>query len=486
MKWRDLTLVPRSLAGQLIALILTAIIVSQLFTLWLFTDERRAALLELAGGTVVSRTAALVELLDDTPPQLHEQIRNAASSPLLYYWISARPALEETGSGPVDLRIRHNLQRELGEHRVIRSKVGRNITVPRYHRPGRTARQREILQNRTGAQTRTSAQSRTDKRRNIPLIVAMSVQLDSGQWLNMASRVNFQRTSLIRTFITVGIMAVAVIIIIALTVRRLTRPLKGLAQAADQLGRGDEAAHLTEAGPPEVRGAIRAFNVMQERLTRFIRDRTAMLAAISHDLRTPITSLRIRAEFIEDEENRNRVIQTLDEMQRMVEATLAFAKDEANRETSSRVDLGEFLDAIVTDYQDMKQPVTLDGATGSGRLVLACRPIAMRRALRNLIDNAVRYGEAAQVRYAADADHVTITITDRGPGIPAEQLERVFEPFLRLETSRSEDTGGIGLGLAIARSNIHAHGGTLTLANAPEGGLVVTVTLPRAGTPTSN
>ncbi len=471
MTWQRLSLLPRSLAGQLIALILAALIVSQLFTLWLFTDERRAALLELAGGTVVSRTASLVELLDETPPQLHEQIRNAASSRLLYYWISARPAVEDTGSGPVDRRIRQALQRELGEERAIRTEVGRNIAVPRYHRPHQ-ARPRAAAE---------AKKTKTPRTRNVPLIVAMSVELESGRWLNMAARVNFQRTSLFRSFVTVGIMGVAVIIIIVLTVRRLTRPLGGLASAAEQLGRGDDVATLAEAGPPEVRGAIRAFNVMQERLTRFIQDRTAMLAAISHDLRTPITSLRIRAEFIEDEENRNRVIQTLDEMQRMVEATLAFAKDEANREPTSRVDLGEFLDAVVVDYQDMNQPVTLASSSTADRVIFACRPIAMKRALRNLIDNAVRYGEKASVGYFADADTVTITVRDFGPGIPADKLDAVFEPFLRLEASRSEDTGGIGLGLAIARSSIHAHGGTLQLRNAPEGGLLATITLPRGG-----
>ena len=471
MTWQRLRLLPRSLAGQLIALILAALIVSQLFTLWLFTDERRAALLELAGGTVVSRTASLVELLDETPPQLHEQIRNAASSRLLYYWISARPAVEDTGSGPVDRRIRQALQRELGEERAIRTEVGRNIEVPRYHRPH---------QGRPRAAAEAK-KAKTPRTRNVPLIVAMSVELESGRWLNMAARVNFQRTSLFRSFVTVGIMSIAVIVIIVLTVRRLTRPLGGLASAAEQLGRGDDVANLAEAGPPEVRGAIRAFNVMQERLTRFIQDRTAMLAAISHDLRTPITSLRIRAEFIEDEENRNRVIQTLDEMQRMVEATLAFAKDEANREPTSRVDLGEFLDAVVVDYQDMNQPVTLASSSTPDRVIFACRPIAMKRALRNLIDNAVRYGERASVGYSADADTVIITVRDFGPGIPADKLDAVFEPFLRLEASRSEDTGGIGLGLAIARSNIHAHGGTLQLRNAPEGGLLATITLPRGG-----
>ena len=474
MNWRRLRLIPRSLAGQLIALILAALVVSQLFTLWLFTDEWRAALLELAGGTVVSRTAALVDLLDETPPQLHEQIRRAASSPQFYYRISPRPALEDSGTGPVVRRVRQALQNELGEDRSIRTEVGPNIVVPRYHRPGHPGRVK------TTAQSMQAKQSKQLRTRNVPLIVAMSVELDNGRWLNMAARVNFQRTSLFRSFVTVGIMGLAVIVIVVLTVRRLTRPLRGLASAVEQFGRGSDATHLTEAGPPEVRGAIRAFNVMQERLIRFIRDHTAMLAAISHDLRTPITSLRIRAEFIEDEENRNRVIQTLDEMQRMMEATLAFAKDEANREPTSRVDLAELLDAIVADYQDMNLPVTfISPDESSERTVFACRPIAMKRALRNLIDNAVRYGQKAEVRFSAGATEVTVTVKDDGPGIPPDKLDDVFESFLRLEGSRSEDTGGIGLGLAIARSNIHAHGGTLSLDNAQKGGLVATVVLPR-------
>ncbi len=470
MTWRTVPLWPRSLGGQLIALILAAIVISQLFTLWLFTDERRGALLEFAGGAVVSRTAALVDLLNDTPPQLHDQIRRAASSPQLYYWISERPVLQENGSAPAELRIRQRLQRVVGENRIVRTEVGRNITVPRYHR--------HAASKRTGSM----AQPRQLRTRDVPLIVAMSVQLDSGAWLNMAASLDFQRTSLIRTFVTVGIMAVAVIIIIVFTVRRLTRPLQSLAEAAERLGRGGEAEQLAEAGPPEVRSAIRAFNVMQERLTRFVQDRTAMLAAISHDLRTPITSLRIRAEFIEDEENRDRVIRTLDEMQRMVEATLAFAKEGADREDTSQVDLDEFLDAIIADYRDMDQPVSLSPPTGNatGRTIFACRPIALKRALRNLIDNAVRYGSEAVVGTDVGAEAITMTIRDKGPGIPEDRLEDVFEPFLRLETSRSEETGGIGLGLAIARSNIHAHGGTLVLRNGPEGGLVATVTLPKA------
>ncbi|MEM9107048.1 MAG: ATP-binding protein [Pseudomonadota bacterium] len=462
---RRIPLLPRSLAGQLIALSLAAIVVSQLFSLWLITDERRLALLEFAGGRVVARTATLVELLEETPPALHNQIRRAASSPLTQYWIADQPILEKSGTGRTVQRIKMAMAERFGPQREVRTQIGENIVIQRFNHQRHAARD--------GAQKRRA-------RRVVPTVVAMSVQLDNGRWLNMEASVDMQNRPLQRVLVSIAVMAVAIILIIIVTVRRLTRPLRNLAEAADQFGRGAEGLVIEEAGPQEIRRAIGAFNVMQERLTRYVHDRTAMLAAISHDLRTPITSLRIRAEFVDDEENRNRIIATLDEMQRMVEATLAFARDEANREEPSKVDLAEFLDAIITDYQDMGQPVRFveDLPSSAQRIVINCRPIAMKRALRNLIDNAVRYGEVAEIGYATDGDHVSITVSDNGPGIPETQLDEVFEPFLRLEESRSGETGGIGLGLAIARSNVHAHGGTLRLENQEPNGLLATVTLP--------
>ena len=468
---------PPSLATQLIGLVLAAIVFSQLFALWLFTDERRLALLSLAAGTVVARTSALVELLDNSPPGLRDQIAMTASSPLLYYWISEKPQLEQSGDEPVTGRIYNSLKRELGAERDIRIDVGRNITVPRYHPPRRhPERHPPPLRPRDRP---PGAPLPGSDRRTVPLIVAMSVRLADGNWLNMAGNLNLPAIPLWRTIFVSGIMAIAVIIVIGFTVRRLTKPLRRLASAADSLGRGESVGKVDSSGPPEIRSAIGAFNTMQERLTRFIRDRTAMLAAVSHDLRTPITSLRIRAEFIEDEENRTRVIAALDEMQRMVEATLAFARDEAHREQPARVDLGEFLDAIVTDYQDVGKAVRFASEDKPGRIVISFSPIAIRRALRNLIDNALRYGNEANIDYRQVAGQVEITVSDTGPGIPEARLADMFEPFVRLEGSRSGDTGGIGLGLAIARSAIHAHGGTISLENRSEGGLVARVTLPR-------
>ncbi len=215
---------------------------------------------------------------------------------------------------------------------------------------------------------------------------------------------------------------------------------------------------------------------MGERLDRFVRDRTQMVAAISHDLRTPITSLRLRAEMIEDEETRSRMIETLEEMQALTEATLAFAKEEATREVTRLVDLAALLDSLCQDFAELGRDAVFSDAP---RLVLDCRPVGLRRALRNLIDNALTHGDAARVRLVDEVAGILVQIDDDGPGISEERMEQMFEPFQRLEESRSRETGGIGLGLAIARSIIRGHGGDIGLANREGGGLTVSVRLSR-------
>ena len=214
---------------------------------------------------------------------------------------------------------------------------------------------------------------------------------------------------------------------------------------------------------------------MQERLQRFIRDRTQMLAAISHDLRTPITSIRLRAEFIEDTELRDRIIATLAEMQRMTEATLAFAREDVTAEPSRVVDIAALVDSVAADLADTDMDIACDPAE---RIDITGRPDALKRVFRNLIENAVAYGQRARVAISALQGDAIIVIEDDGPGIPETERERVFEPFVRLEESRNQQTGGIGLGLAIARTIVRAHGGDIALDNAAGGGLRVTVTLP--------
>ena len=202
-----------------------------------------------------------------------------------------------------------------------------------------------------------------------------------------------------------------------------------------------------------------------------------MLGAISHDLRTQLTLLRLRAENVDQPDERDRMLKTIDEMDDMLTATLSFARDEATSEISKRIDIGAFVSSIADDMADAGLAVET-GPIEPG-VVVECKPLALRRALTNLIDNAVKYGGKATVAMRATATQVEITVDDEGPGIPEDQLGRVMQPFVRLEESRNRDTGGIGLGLAIAASIAEAHGGKLTLSNRREGGLRAAIVLPR-------
>jgi len=206
-----------------------------------------------------------------------------------------------------------------------------------------------------------------------------------------------------------------------------------------------------------------------------VENRTRLLAAISHDLRTPLTLLRLRAEGVESAEERERMLATIAEMDAMIGATLAYARDEAAAEPRRRSDLTALLGSLVDDLAEAGLPVALAPAEP---LVLDCQPAALRRALVNLLDNAVKYGGRAEVSIRAAGGRAEILVEDAGPGLPEAELARVFQPFYRVEASRSRETGGIGLGLAIAAGIVEAHGGEIALENRPEGGLRARVTLP--------
>ena len=278
-----------------------------------------------------------------------------------------------------------------------------------------------------------------------------------------------------RTLQLLGLLLLLVTASGLVIARRMAQPMARLAVAATRFGLGQSQPPLSERGPREVRETIRAFNDMRERLSRHLQDRSRMLAAVSHDLRTPITTLRLRAEYIADDEMRERTLATLDEMQRVLAAALAFARDEAADEQPRATDLAALLQTLVDDHADLGRDIRY---IGPDRSTLVCRPVSLRRALNNLIDNALTYGGAAEVRLSEDGSTRLVQIDDDGPGIPEDMQERVFAPFMRLEPSRNRETGGIGLGLSLARTIVHAHGGRIELANRPGGGLRVGVLLP--------
>jgi two-component system OmpR family sensor kinase len=270
-------------------------------------------------------------------------------------------------------------------------------------------------------------------------------------------------------------------IMIIWAVRQLMVPVRTLAGAAERLGRDVvNAPALPETGPSEIVTAAAAFNTMAARIRRFVEDRTFLLTAIGHDLRTPITRLKLRAEYMEDDEQRIKMLADLDEMESMVAATLAFGRDITTSEAVTRIDLAILLRTILDEAAD-GDPDHADmlDFTGPDHLTIHARALSLKRALTNLIGNALKYGDAARIILRQSSkSQVQIDIEDDGPGIPPELMESAFEPFRRLETSRNRETGGSGLGLSIARNILRAHGGDIVLHNHVKGGLGVIVTLP--------
>lgn len=258
-------------------------------------------------------------------------------------------------------------------------------------------------------------------------------------------------------------------------VRLSIRPLMALADAADALNPNAKTAPLDEAGPTEVARAARAFNAMRERIAGFVEERVQILAAISHDLQTPITRMKLRAEMAEDSEEKRKLVHDLAELETLVQEGLTYARAAHGiAEKPSRIDLGAFVQSLAYNYQDTGKAVTILQNTGGA---LVTRPHAIRRILTNLVDNALKFGGAAELSAYRDRDAVVIEVLDRGTGVPDDKLEAVLQPFFRLEHSRSRETGGSGLGLAIAQQLAVAIGGSISLRNRQGGGLVAEVRL---------
>ena len=312
-------------------------------------------------------------------------------------------------------------------------------------------------------------------------LLIIAGQMPDDRWLVMRTRLPASRPWTSSRFLAAfAIMTLTAVLLAWWAVRRLVRPVAVLAEAAERLGRDVNAPPLPEDGPLEVATAAAAFNTMAARIRRFVSDRTFLLTAIGHDLRTPITRLKLRAEWMDDEEQRRKMLLDLDELEAMVAATLAFGRDVAGSEAAARLDLPALIRTVLDDAADARpganSQVSYDGPD---TLVAEARPVALKRALANVVGNALAYGGNAHVTLRPPAEGaVRIMVEDDGPGIPAGDLDRVFEPFQRLESSRNRETGGTGLGLPITRNIMRAHGGDVALTNRAGGGLRATLTLP--------
>ena len=470
---------PRSLAGQLTLLLLLALAAAQGIAVALFAWERIEALRHAHRDDAVQRTATVARLLADTPAGLHDSVIAAASTELARFSLSREPLAEETGAGERAAAIAGDLSGALGvgPERIRVAPLWTRFMDDddgddRHDRDDDDDDDRDRHRDDDGDDDRDHEHWKPDW-------FTASVALADGRWLNVAVGPPPGAPAWGLAFVAVFLLsALGIAAVAVLTGRRLARPMRGLANAAGRLGRGEAVADLSEAGPVETRETVRAFNLMRARLDRYVSDRTAMLAAVSHDLRTPITSLRLHAEFVEDAETKAKILAALDEMQRMTGDALAFIREDARQEETRTVDLHALLDSVAADLGELGHDIAV---ADSGRVLVACRAAALRRALRNLLENAAAYGGRAAARIERDGPEIRVVVEDEGPGIPDADLERVFEPFVRLEASRSRDTGGSGLGLAIARGIVRGHGGDIRLENRAGGGLRATVALPDSG-----
>jgi signal transduction histidine kinase len=307
-----------------------------------------------------------------------------------------------------------------------------------------------------------------------PLESLMEVALPDGQRMSIDLSA-FSVPARFGLLQLLGVVLFAAVIVAFWTGRRLAGPIKGFARAAERLGVDLAAPPLAVRGPQELRATIEAFNRMQDRLRRFLEDRTQMLAAISHDLRAPLARLRLRAELVANGEQQRKMFDDLEAMNAMIDSTLAFARDDARQEPRRLVDLGVLVGDVCEDVADAGGEVSYAGPRG---VDVSCRPTLVRRAVANLIDNAIKYGHAARVQIVREIDRVVIVVDDEGPGIPPEENEKVFAPFYRLETARDPGKAGVGLGLSVARTVAREHGGDVRLRNRDKGGLSALIELP--------
>jgi two-component system osmolarity sensor histidine kinase EnvZ len=305
---------------------------------------------------------------------------------------------------------------------------------------------------------------------------AALVQLPDASWLLFSSRERSWGLDIgTRIAIIIALGLIATVLVAWLATYQLARPLQRFASAARRFGGDLRAPPIKIEGPDEIRQAIIAFNTMQAQIQHYIGERTHMLASISHDLRAPLTRMRLRSEFMEDFDHQDKLIRDIEEMQSMINAALAFFREDTQPEQTTAFDLSELLQTIIDDYRDQHIAI---GFSGPAHLVYEGRPLGIKRVIVNLLENAEKYAQQPTIALRSDGYSICIDVTDEGPGIPDASLQRVFDPFFRLETSRNRETGGVGLGLSSARAIVREQGGELTLSNRSRGGLLARVELP--------
>lgn len=445
---------PQRITPQLGLLLLLALLASNAIAM-LYLQRTGALIHPLSRTLAVERLITAYHAAQGLSAQDASSLLASMQTPDSHFWVASEPAADNLDMRPEEQRLITELRRR------VTLPAGTDIGMQLERISGGPAREHVFVAAGWA-----------------PLKLRTSIQLHSGEYLNAIQHpAGGYEWGRMLTY-TLPVTTIPVLLIVIFFMRRVVQPVKSLARATERVSRGEWIAPLPLSGPQEARDLTTAFNVMQERIARHVEGRTRMLAAISHDLNTPITELRLQMELLEDGPQRDDMLESLDELRAMVRETLNFVRGDAVQEATVDVSLTAMLDDLAKRYASMGQPMSWRRGED---IHCRCRPLALKRALTNLIDNALCHAGDATVSLCTEAGgDIRLEVLDHGPGIEPAWLTQVFEPFVQLSQSGADHTqgGGLGLGLAIARSCIQAHGGELILENRPPAGLCAVVRLP--------
>ncbi|WP_213881173.1 ATP-binding protein [Pseudomonas sp. dw_358] len=455
--------IPDSLFGRLVIILVLGTLAAQMATSSIWFDKRHGQALEIPTRLIGTRLGDILQMVRRQPDQLQTFI-DMVGGPQFKVRLTPPPTLPVASLSDAG-RATEQLLRQ-----VIEARTGHPVIL--------YLRQLQLLDGSAapaGLAALLSASGTLGR-------FSLDVQVADGRWLQVDAEEAQGWTSndpwdlVLDYVVRIYLLRIGVVVLIALlAVRLVIAPLNRMARAAQALGKNLHREPLPIDGPQEVRRAAEAFNAMQQRLIETIAERTRVVAAISHDLRSPITRMRLRAELVNEEPLRDALCRDIQQMEQMVASTLDFASSSQSNEARQTVDVNSLVSSLQANLEDEGHPVQV---LGQASRPVSGYPRSLGRCLQNLMENGLRYGAQVQVVISETSHRVRIVISDKGPGIPEAMLEQVFEPFFRLESSRNQGTGGYGLGLSIARSVAEAHDGTLVLSNAPGGGLQAVLELP--------
>lgn len=466
-------LLPQTLPAWVLLIVIAGLLASQVTTLYIVARDRAASSDVVDYYRLNDRAFSIVQLMYSATPQERRHMASGVASSSYAMTVSDTPAVASAIAQDDQLaELEDILVGRLSKFGVTEARVRRDPASLMDRLPRRSASDSDVGEVEKDLLALAAGFARSDK-------LTASIQFADGQWLNFTEPILPPGPVLsLESLPLYAVMAGLVVVACVWSLRRLTAPYRVMERAVNRLGKDLKSPPISETGSREIRAAAHAINTMQARLRAYVEDREQLAAALAHDLRTPLTRMRLRLALLRNSKIRDYLARDLGDIETIARSVIDFATFEVAEEKAERIDFLSLAESVADDFED----ATLEEeGMRSRQLICMARPVALRRCVTNLVQNAVTYGRKAHLTLRRDGGWIVLAIRDEGPGIPQGKLDAVFNPFVRLEGSRSRETGGLGLGLTIARNIARSAGGEIGLANHPGGGLLTELRLPSAG-----